>query len=168
MYSKIKIAGHPVHPMLVPFPIAFYTATLFCFIIYAFNADPFWFRAGIASNVAGVAMAIIAASMGFLDWLLGIPSGTRAKVDGIIHMSFNSVALVLFVISLGLNAGQWSAAAPVMRLAIILPLLGVVSTVSAGFFGWKLVQTHHVGVEFSQSEEACITTASTFEHRKAA
>ena len=40
MYSKVKIAGHPIHPMLVAFPVAFYTATLVCYLVYNSNEDP--------------------------------------------------------------------------------------------------------------------------------
>ena len=39
MYSKAKLAGHPIHPMLVAFPIAFYTATVVTLIIYAATRD---------------------------------------------------------------------------------------------------------------------------------
>ena len=39
MYSKIKIFGHPIHPMLVAYPIAFYTSTLVGFIIYGATSN---------------------------------------------------------------------------------------------------------------------------------
>src|ERR1051325_10864773 len=46
MYSKIKIFGHPIHPILVAFPIAFYTGALAAFIAYNVNGDAFWFKVG--------------------------------------------------------------------------------------------------------------------------
>lgn len=153
MYSKVKIAGHPVHPMLVPFPIAFYTATLFSFVVYALGGDPFWFRAGYAANVAAVVMAVVAVIPGFIDWSMGIPSGTHAKRDGLKHMLLNATSLVLFTINWGMNSGQWDAVTPITRYAIILPLLGVMATIGAGWFGWKMVQTHHVGVQITPAEE---------------
>lgn len=153
MYSKVKVFGHPVHPMLVPFPIAFYTATLFCFIVFAANGDTFWFRAGFAANVAAVVMALVAMVPGFIDWSMGIPGGTHAKSDGLKHMLLNATAFILFAVNLWTNSGQWNAAVPVMRYAIILPLLGFLVTIAAGFFGWKMVQTHHVGVQMTPVEE---------------
>jgi len=165
MYSKIKIMGHPVHPMLVTFPISFYTSTLIAFIIYAFSGAQFWFRVGIIANVAGVAMAVVAATFGFLDWFLGIPSGTEAKSTGIKHMSLNLISLLLFLITLVFNAGEWSAAAPVMHGAIILPLLGFLTTLCAGYYGWTLVQNLHVGVEFTSAEERCIREVEGFNKR---
>lgn len=153
MDSKVKIMGHPVHPMLVPFPIAFYAATLFCFIVYAVQGDTFWFRAGFAANVAAVAMALVAMVPGFIDWSLAIPSGSHAKRDGLKHMLLNATAFILFAVNLWANSGQWNSIAPVMHYAIILPLLGVLVTITAGFFGWKMVQTHHVGVQMRPAEE---------------
>ena len=44
MYSKTKIMGHPIHPMLVAFPVAFYTGALAAFVAYNSNNDPFWFK----------------------------------------------------------------------------------------------------------------------------
>ncbi|MCA1830679.1 MAG: hypothetical protein LC663_04100, partial [Actinobacteria bacterium] len=83
MYAKLKIFGHPIHPMLVAYPVAFYTATLVGFIIYGARSDVFWLRLTIALNVAGVGMAVLAALPGFLDWLLGIPKRTEASRTGV-------------------------------------------------------------------------------------
>jgi uncharacterized membrane protein len=167
MYSKAKIMGHPVHPMLVTFPIAFYSSTLIAFIINGISGSVFWFKVGIAANVAGIVMALIAATFGFIDWNFGIPSGTSAKSTGVKHMSLNITSLILFLTCLVLNAGQWSAAVPVSRGAIVLPLLGVIATIFAGYYGWTLVQNHHVGVEFSPDEERCMTEVRGFTRRAA-
>ncbi|MGC9965378.1 MAG: DUF2231 domain-containing protein [Syntrophobacteraceae bacterium] len=167
MYSKVKIMGHPVHPMLVTFPIAFYVSTLIAFIIHGISGSAFWFQVGIAANVAGIVMAVIAAVFGFIDWNFGIPAGTLAKSTGVKHLSFNMLSLILFLICLSLNAAQWNALVPVSRGAVIFALLGVISTVCAGYFGWTLVQNHHVGVEFSPDEERCITEATGFKQRTA-
>jgi uncharacterized membrane protein len=165
MYSKVKVLGHPVHPMLVNFPIAFYVSTLIAFIIFSISSDAFWFKVGIAANIAGIVMALAAATFGFIDWAFGIPAGTAAKNTGIKHMALNLTSLALFAICLILNAGQWSVSTPVSRGAVILSLLGVISTIGAGYFGWTLVQNHHVGVEFSPDEERCISGAGGFDRR---
>jgi uncharacterized membrane protein len=167
MYSKVKIFGHPLHPMLVNFPIAFYVSTLIAFIIFGVSGDAFWFKVGIAANIAGIVMALVASTFGFIDWAFGIPNGVAAKNTGIIHMSLNTTSLILFVITLILNAGQWNAAVPVSKGAIILSLLGVISTIGAGYFGWTLVQNHHVGVEFTPDEERCITDLRRIDNRTA-
>ena len=167
MYSKVKIMGHPVHPMLINFPIAFYVSTLIAFVIHGVSGDTFWFKVGIAANIAGIVMALAAATFGFIDWTFGIPSGTSAKDTGIKHMLLNVIALILFVVCLILNAGQWNAVIPVSRGAVILPFLGVISTIGAGYFGWTLVQNHHVGVEFSPDEERCLSDVGGFDKKTA-
>src|SRR5919197_1332498 len=85
MWSKLKFFGHPIHPMLVAYPIA--------------------------ANVAGVGMAVVAALPGFLDWLLGIPKEADAKRTGLIHGLLNVGALTAFAITLGIYAGDWNATA---------------------------------------------------------
>ena len=152
MYSKLKLFGHPIHPMLIAFPVAFYTATFVAYLIFQIGGDPFWFRVGLAANVAGVVMAVVAALFGFLDWALGIPNGTVAKSDGLKHMALNVIALILFVIDLILYLGNWSVPPTNALLAVILALVGVLVTIGAGFFGWTLIQDHHVGVELTPEQ----------------
>ncbi len=153
MYSKIKLMGHPLHPMLIAYPVALYTATLVCYLVYAVGGDPFWFRVGYVANVAGVVMAIVTALPGFADWLLGIPTGTPAKQTGLYHMLANVGALLLFILSAVLNAGQWNATTPGAWTGLVLALVGVGLTIVAGFFGWSLIQDHHVGVHLTPEQQ---------------
>lgn len=153
MYSKVKILGHPLHPMLVVFPVAFYTATLVAFIAYAANENPFWFRLGVVANWAGVVMAAVAALPGFIDWAVGIPSRTPAKKTGLIHMGLNVTALLLFLVNAIVTTDRWDALIPPEGAGIALSAIGMVLTLAAGFFGWSLVQDHHVGVRLSPEQE---------------
>lgn len=146
MYSKIKIFGHPIHPMLVAFPVAFYTGALAAFIAYNSNSDPFWFKVGYVANAAGVIMAVVAALPGFIDWLY-IPSDSRAKKTGVFHMLCNVTALLLFAANIWMIKDRWDDPAPALGWALILTGLGFVLTLVAGFLGWTLVQKHHVGVD---------------------
>ncbi|HSV09322.1 MAG TPA: DUF2231 domain-containing protein [Hanamia sp.] len=146
MYSKIKILGHPIHPMLIAFPVAFYTGSLASFIAYNSNNDIFWFKAGYVANVAGVIMALVAAIPGFIDWLY-IPSESKAKKTGVFHLICNVVALLLFAINLWMLKGEWNDTNPGVGAAFILTGAGFVITIIAGFLGWTLVQKHHVGVD---------------------
>ena len=169
-YSKVRIAGHPVHPMLIAFPVAFYTATFLGFAAFAATTDLFWWRLGLWSNAAGVITALIAAIPGFIDWAAGIPKGHPAKATGRTHMILNLVALALFTINLIVQTDKWVDLArtamatgdivtPNPTAALVLSLLGVAFTIAAGFFGWKMVQTHHVGVELSDEQRRLEPTA---------
>lgn len=154
MYSKVNIGGHPVHPMLVAYPIAFNTATLAGFIIYAVSQDLFWLKVTIAVNAAAVVMSVVAAIPGFIDWAAGIPSGTPAKLTGRIHMALNVAALVLFIISFFAYYRSWNGPADVGgALGIVLAAIGVALTVAAGFQGWALIQTHHIGIQLTPDQQ---------------
>jgi uncharacterized membrane protein len=146
MYSKVKIAGHPVHPMLIAYPVAFYTATLVLFIVYNSNKDSFYFKVAVLANAAGVIMAAVAAIPGFIDWLF-IPSQSKARNTGLSHMICNVLALVLFGINLWVQLPKYNDANPAIGPAILLTVAGFILTLAAGFLGWTLVQKHHVGID---------------------
>jgi uncharacterized membrane protein len=152
MFSKIKIFGHPIHPMLVAYPIAAYTGTLVGYSIYAATGGMFWLKLAIALNVVGVGMAVVAAVPGFIDWAFGIPRGTGAKKDGIKHGLLNTASLVLFAITLGIYAGHWNGPATSATAAVVLSAIGWLCTLAAGWYGWMLVQGWHVGVDLHESQ----------------
>jgi uncharacterized membrane protein len=153
MYSKVKLFGHPVHPMLVAFPVAFYTATLVTFFVYAATIDIFWFKFATICNWVGVSTALLAAIPGFIDWAIGIPNGTPAKTHGLQHMVLNLFALGAFFISGVIQAAQWNAFAPASGWGIVLSLIGVAATLGAGYLGWTMVQSDHVGVDLTAEQE---------------
>jgi uncharacterized membrane protein len=153
MYSKVKIAGHPLHPMLVGFPVALYVVTFACFLAYALGAGPFWFRSGVYANLAAVILAAVAALPGFVDWAFGIPAGTPAKSTGLTHMVLNVVSLLVFLVNVLLAWSRRLEIAPRVGWTVVLPIVGVLVTVVAGFLGWKLVQTHHVGVDLTPEQQ---------------
>lgn len=153
MYSKAKILGHPIHPMLVGFPVAFYTGTLVAFIVYATTLNVFWFHLAGVANWAGVVMAAVAAVPGLLDWAIGIPRSSAAKKTGLVHMALNVASLLLFLISAVTTSNHWDEALPAAGVQTVLSALGVLLTLPAGFLGWSLVQDHHVGVQLSSEQE---------------
>ena len=88
--STAQIAGHPIHPMLIPFPIAFFAATLVCDLVFWRTASTAWATAALWLLGAGLVMAALAAVAGLIDllggrqiralnnaWWLESPSPTR-------------------------------------------------------------------------------------------
>ncbi len=153
MYSRLKIFGHPIHPMLVAYPIALYTSTLVAYLIYIVGHDTFWFKVAVVANIAGIVMAAVTALPGFLDWAIGVPNASPAKAHGLTHMLLNVAALLLFVVNAILHTGQFLSAAPEGAWGFVLALIGVGCTVAAGFFGWTMVQTDHIGVDLSPEQQ---------------
>jgi uncharacterized membrane protein len=153
VYSKIKIAGHPVHPMLVAFPVACYVGTLAGFAVYAANGHLFWLNLAIALSVAGTGTAILAALAGLADWALGIPRDSAAKMTGLIHAGLNVIALGLFLAAMASYVTDWNGPAASATLGVVLSAIGVAVTIAAGLLGWTLVQDYHVGVHLVPEQE---------------
>jgi uncharacterized membrane protein len=152
MYSKVKIFGHPIHPMLVAYPVAFYTATLVCYIVYNSNQNPFWFKVAVVANIAGVIMAAVAAIPGFIDWLF-IPARTAPKTTGLFHLACNVLALVCFGAVVLIEYKKWNDVQPTLGPAILLSAIGFLLTIVAGFLGFTLIQKHHVGVDIENPNQ---------------
>jgi len=153
MYSKAKVGGHPVHPMLVAFPVAFYTGALVGFAVYAANGHQFWLNLAIALSIVGAGGAVLAALPGFVDLAFGVPRRSQAKVVGLAHAALNDIALGLFIAAAVIYVGNWNGPPVGVTLGLALSAAGVAVTVVAGALGWMLVQTYHVGVRLTPSQE---------------
>src|SRR3546814_8442594 len=77
--STARIADHPIHPMLIPFPIAFLVGTLVSDLIYWQTTDAFWATAFVYLLVAAIIAAALAAVAGFIDFF-----GDR-RIRGLSH-----------------------------------------------------------------------------------
>jgi len=97
MRSKASVQGHPIHPMLVGFPIALWVAGFIFDLISARGSNTGLWAAGFYSIIAGCVMAVLAAGAGVIDWLYSVPPESSAKNRGLLHGGLNSLALLLFI-----------------------------------------------------------------------
>lgn len=153
MYSKARVAGHPIHPMLVAFPLAFYTATVGTLLVYLGTREAFWYRFAMVANVSGIATAVIASIPGAID-LFSLPRTSRARAAGLKHAGFNLLATGLFVVSALVLYRTWTHRTMVdgeyvfdASIPLAIAVVAWVAMVIAGSLGWTLVQTHHLGVK---------------------
>lgn len=153
MYSKARIAGHPIHPMLVAFPLAFYTTTVVTLLVYIGTRQAFWYRCSMVACLAGIATAVIAAIPGAVD-LRSLPRGSRARKAGLQHAGFHGLASALFAVTALMLYETWTHRTMIngeyifdATVPLALAVVGWVATVIAGSLGWTLVQTHHVGIK---------------------
>ena len=141
-HSTAEILGHPFHPMLVPFPIAFFVGTLGADIMYASNQDEFWFRATLWLLGAGVVMALLAAVAGFIDVLgdAAIQSLTIAWV----HLGAN----LLMVLIEAFNWYRRYSIGPdaVLNTGLYLSAIAVLIMLVTGWLGWEMVYRRRVGI----------------------
>lgn len=146
MYSKARIAGHPIHPMLIALPIGLYVSTVAAMLAFVATEDPFFYRAAMYAGLGGVGAAVLAAIPGAVD-LFALPGRTRVRRTAIKHASLALLATGLFAISAALLYRGWDAATLEVAAPLAVALAGLVTLVIAGALGWALVQTHHVGVK---------------------
>lgn len=139
--STAQILGHPLHPMLIPFPIAFLVGTLVTDIAYSATGDVFWANASFWLLAAALIMAALAAIMGFIDFF-GEPRIREARTAWY-HMIGNLTAVVLSLINFWLRLGDATAGYPA---GLWLSLIVVLLLLFNGWMGWELVYRHRVGV----------------------
>ena len=143
MESKTKVAGHPVHPMLVVFPLGLLATAIIFDIIYLVSNNSQWTLVAYYMIGAGVIGGLAAAIPGWLDWF-AIPGGTRAKRIGLLHGVGNVVVLVLFILSWVLRRDNPEVPP---TGAIVAGLVGFVLSAVTGWLGGELVDRLGVGVD---------------------
>jgi len=149
--SKARLGSHPLHPMLIPFPLAFLTgAFLFHLIGTIYDAENWWIT-GAHLTVAGILAALVAAIPGLIDYFRAIPHDTRAKRRGRYHMTVNLLAVLLFAVSLLLRG---KAETRPDEMVLILQGLGLALLGIGGWLGGSLVYHNHIGVPEASDAEA--------------
>lgn len=143
MESKAKLFGHPVHPMLVVFPLGLLATSLVFDVIRLAGGDVGFSRAAFYMIAAGILGGLAAAVFGLVDWL-AIPHGTRAKRVGALHGVGNVVVTALFIVSWGVRYGDPDA---FQGAAFVLSLVAVLLALVTGWLGGELVGRLAVGVD---------------------
>jgi uncharacterized membrane protein len=150
MESKAKIAGHPVHPMLIAFPLGLLATSFIFDLIHLASGSE---RLGFASFymiAAGILSGLLAAVFGLVDWL-AIPHGTRARRVGLLHGVGNVVVVVLFAVSWAIRYADPGRAG---GGAVVVSLLGVLLALVTGWLGGELVDRLGIGISANAHPDA--------------
>jgi uncharacterized membrane protein len=142
-HSTAQVAGHPLHPMIVPFPIVFFVSAFVTDLVYLNGASRGWAEASMWLLGAGIAMALLAAVLGFTDFMGD--RRVRSLKHAWWHMVGNLIAVILEAVNIYLRASQGTEAA-VAPTGATLSGVVVVLLLFNGWMGWELVYRHHVGV----------------------
>jgi uncharacterized membrane protein len=140
--STVAIAGHPLHPLLVTFPIGLLVTALGTDLGYWLTGDPFWARASIWLIGAGFISGIIAAITGMMDFLK--INRVRKRRAGWIHMLGNVTALGLTLVNWLLRLNNVTDA--VLPIGIILSFIVATLLGITGWYGAELIYRHKVAV----------------------
>jgi uncharacterized membrane protein len=143
MESKAKLLGHPIHPMLIVFPLGLLATSLIFDIIALASDNATLFVASFWMIAAGVIGGLLAAVFGLVDWL-AIPSKTRAKDIGLWHGAGNVVVTALFAIG-------WFLRRPTPdhppATSLLLSFIAVAMALATAWLGGELVDRLGVGVD---------------------
>ena len=157
MESRAKLLGHPVHQMLIVFPLGLLATAVIVDIVY-FAGDALIFaEVSYYLVIAGLIGGAVAAPFGFIDWL-AIPRDTRAKRIGALHGVGNVVVMLLFLASAILRADLPSAP-PVA--AYVCSFGGAALALVTAWLGGELVNRLGIGV----SDDAHVNAPSSLRHR---
>lgn len=143
MESRVKLFGHPVHPMLVVFPLGLFATSVVFDIIGGLDNNGYWSSASYYMIGAGVISGMAASAVGTID-LLAIPAKTRAKRIGLFHGAVNIATITMF-------AASWlmrnSAENREDTTAVLVSIVGIAIGTLGGWLGGELVYRLGVGVD---------------------
>jgi len=143
MKSKANFKGHPLHPVLVAFPIAFFTGTLiFDLIGLVYSRNDFHITA-MYLQMAGIGFALLAAVPGIVDYLFVVPPKSSAKRRGARHGFINATMVIIFIVALVLRQKEDVS----FVIIISLEIIGVILLSIAGWLGGTLVFRNQIGVD---------------------
>jgi len=142
METRATVAEHPVHPMLIPFPIALWIFSLASDLISLFGfGGPVWKDIALYTMVGGIIGGLAAAIPGYVDY--------RSLSDPVIvrvaqmHMLINVGLIVLFTVNAGLRIMNGTEA----LMPVFLSVLGVAGLGVSGWLGGELVYVQGVAVQ---------------------
>jgi len=139
--TRIAIAGHPIHAMLVAFPIALTVCTLGADVFYWWTGDAFWARAGLWAIGMGFLMGLAAGVSGTVELLL-VP-GIRARAASWTHFTIAVALLSMMGANFGLRLSGYEQA--VLPWGLLLSVLCLGFTGLTGWHGGKLVFDYQLG-----------------------
>ena len=147
MSSTASIGRHPVHPMLIPFPIALWIFSFVADLIYLWRGNAIW-RDWIAfySLLAGIIGAAAAAVPGIIDWLTIKEPEVKKIADW--HARLNVIALLIFAASFYLRTTSGARLiGSSYTVALLLSIVGLILITISGWLGGEMVYRHGVAVE---------------------
>ncbi|HYE54081.1 MAG TPA: DUF2231 domain-containing protein, partial [Chitinophagaceae bacterium] len=143
MKSKAHIKGHPIHPILICFPIAFFVGTLLFDIAGLITGSYPMHQLAFYMQITGVGAALLAAVPGIIDYIFTVPPNSSAKKRGARHGLINGTVVIIFTL---IWFYKQNANASV-TLIIVAEVVGVILLTIAGWMGGTLVYRNQIGVD---------------------
>ena len=140
--SRAKILGHPIHPMLVSFPITCFVGAFVTDYVYWRTAEMQWANFSVWLITAGLITGLFAAIAGLTDFLGS--REIRALGTAWVHGAGNGLALILSLFNVFVHSRD--AYTSVVPTGLILSGVVVLILIVTGWLGGELVFRQRVGV----------------------
>jgi len=140
--STAQVAGHPIHPMLIPFPVACFVLAFITDAAFARTSSDFWATASLWLIGIGLIMAALAAVMGLID-VMG-DQQIRSLNDAWLHAGGNVIVVLIELYNWYSRYSHGSSA--ITPTGIVLSAIVVLILLFTGWKGWEMVYRHRVGV----------------------
>ena len=143
MKTPASIAGHPIHPMLVPIAIGgFVLSFAFDVVCFASGTQPpnLWSQIAYYTMIGGIVGALVAVVPGFID-MLSLSSGP-VKTTALTHMAINLTLVALYIV----NAYMRHVSPQNLNFPMLLSVVALCMLVVSGWLGGKMVFEAGVGV----------------------
>ncbi len=144
MRSRARVSSHPMHPMLIAFPIGLWVTGFIFDVLGVWMGQNLLWSAGFYCIVGGCIGAAIAAIPGAIDLFTVVPPNSSAKRRGLMHGGLNTLVLLLFIYVAIHCGGPYEAPD---RTALLLSLLGVIALGFSGWMGATLIYRNQIGVD---------------------
>jgi uncharacterized membrane protein len=146
MKSRLTFAGHPLHPMVVGFPIALYVTGFVCDVLFALLHDVFWANMAFWSIVFGVITNLGAAATGLPDFLAILHERSDARRVANSHLVFGISLLIVQSLNAAIHAAGDPSSGRSAALALIVDVIALGLVGIQGWYGGELVYRYRIGV----------------------
>jgi uncharacterized membrane protein len=140
MSTPASFKHHPIHPILIVFPIGLWVFSLVSDVIFMIAGNPVWKDVALYTLGGGIVGALLAAVPGFVDYFS--MKDSHIKKIGTTHMILNLLAVVVFAGSFFLRLNGVNQ----YFLPVLVSLIGVILISISGYLGGEMVYVHGVGI----------------------
>ncbi len=152
MKSSVVVAKHPLHPMIVPIPIACFLLALIGDLAFTVTANPFWYLFSAWTMGFGIIGGLLAALPGLADYFTVV--SRQAKRPATMHMILNLGIVATFAVNLAIRLFATPSSGAGWWFALALTVLGNAALLYSGWLGGELVYRHRIGIEEEPLEKA--------------
>jgi uncharacterized membrane protein/nitrite reductase/ring-hydroxylating ferredoxin subunit len=143
MRSIAHFKSHPLHPMLIAFPVAFFTGSLLADAAGWQLSKPELWQTGYWLQIAGIAFGLIAGFAGFMDYIAVVPPDSTAKKRAAKHGILNVIVIAIFSFTWFYRRNPGSS----VMIVIALDVIGVILLSASGWLGGTLVYRNQIAVD---------------------